>query len=231
MSIAEKLSTIANNVSKVYDAGYEQGKSEGVVAKEEQEKTIDIIKNGTTEVIPDDGKTLSKVTVNVDVASDNSLFISTIDGSVTDLVIPRGVVNIRPQSFRGCDNLQSVYINNEVKNVGQNAFYANKKLETITWEEPTHDFHRLGPYAFQNCTSLKEITFPLNLYGIDGYCFDGCTGLTSITFKYKPENGIAATVFRNCTNLLDIYVPWAEGEAPNSPWGATNATIHYNSEV
>lgn len=33
--------------------------------KEEQEKTIDITENGTTEVIPDGGKTLSKVTVNV----------------------------------------------------------------------------------------------------------------------------------------------------------------------
>ena len=38
-------------------------------SKEEQEKIIDITENGTTEVIPDDGKVLSKVTVNVDVAS------------------------------------------------------------------------------------------------------------------------------------------------------------------
>lgn len=39
-----------------------------LLLKEEQEKTIDITENGTTEVVPDDGKVLSKVTVNVDVA-------------------------------------------------------------------------------------------------------------------------------------------------------------------
>lgn len=38
-------------------------------AKPEQEKTVDITENGTTEVTPDEGKVLSKVTVNVDVAS------------------------------------------------------------------------------------------------------------------------------------------------------------------
>ena len=36
--------------------------------KEEQEKTVDITENGTTEVLPDEGSVLSKVTVNVDVA-------------------------------------------------------------------------------------------------------------------------------------------------------------------
>ena len=38
-------------------------------AKEEQEKSIDITENGTTEVTPDEGKALSKVTVNVEVES------------------------------------------------------------------------------------------------------------------------------------------------------------------
>ena len=42
-------------------------------AKEEQEKTIDITENGTTEVVPDDGKVLSKVTVNVDVSGGSVL--------------------------------------------------------------------------------------------------------------------------------------------------------------
>lgn len=37
-------------------------------SKEEQEKTIDITENGTTEVLPDEGKVLGKVTVNVDVS-------------------------------------------------------------------------------------------------------------------------------------------------------------------
>lgn len=38
-------------------------------SKEEQEKTISITENGTTEVTPDEGKVLSKVTVNTNVES------------------------------------------------------------------------------------------------------------------------------------------------------------------
>jgi hypothetical protein len=41
----------------------------GDTSKEEQEKTVDIIENGITEILPDENKTLSKVTVNVDVES------------------------------------------------------------------------------------------------------------------------------------------------------------------
>ena len=37
-------------------------------AKEEQEKTIEITANGTTEVVADEGKSMSKVTVNTNVA-------------------------------------------------------------------------------------------------------------------------------------------------------------------
>ena len=208
------------------------GKSVGGV-KEEQEKSVDIAENGTTEVLPDDGKVLSKVTVNVDVQSsvDNSMAVGLIDGSLIDAIIPREVINIRTQGFRDMANLKSVHFHNELKNVGTNAFYACKGLESITWEEPAHDGHRLNGYAFQNCTSLKEIVFPLNIYGIDGNCFAGCTGLTKVTIKEYPWNGMATTAFNNCTNLLDIYVPWAEGEKANAPWGATNATIHYNSVV
>lgn len=39
------------------------------ITKPEQEKTIEITENGTTEVTPDEGKVLSKVTVNVEVES------------------------------------------------------------------------------------------------------------------------------------------------------------------
>jgi hypothetical protein len=38
-----------------------------LVIREEQEKTVDITENGTTEVLPDENKVLGKVTVNVDV--------------------------------------------------------------------------------------------------------------------------------------------------------------------
>ena len=59
-------------------------------AKEEQEKTIDITENGTTEVTPDSGKVLSKVTVNVEVESGGgdpyAVVNSIINGTIEEFV-------------------------------------------------------------------------------------------------------------------------------------------------
>lgn len=80
-------------------------------------------------------------------------------------------------------------------------------------------------------TQVTSITFPKTFQKTtgDGYTFVG-TALISVTFKAKPVY-LHNNIFNSCTSLLDIYVPWAEGEVENAPWGATNATIHYNSEV
>jgi hypothetical protein len=41
---------------------------------------------------------------------------------------------------------------------------------------------------------------------------------------------ISNAAFYNCTNLEDIYLPNAQNTYSGAPWGATNATIHYNCE-
>ena len=42
---------------------------------------------------------------------------------------------------------------------------------------------------------------------------------------------INANAFPKWVGLTDIYVPWSEGEVANAPWGATNATIHYDTPL
>lgn len=48
------------------------------------------------------------------------------------------------------------------------------------------------------------------------------------TIDYSQANSNYIDWFYGCKNLTDIYVTWSEGEVPNAPWGAYNATIHYN---
>ena len=79
--------------------------------------------------------------------------------------------------------------------------------------------------AGEGITSL-----PNGITSIGAYAFSYCTGLTSITFKGTPTT-VASNAFTSCTNLKDIYVPWSEGAVANAPWGATKATIHYDSTV
>lgn len=83
--------------------------------------------------------------------------------------------------------------------------------------------------AFRYCSSLAKIPYMPNLDVIQADSFAGCTSLTSANIYKKPTT-LATTAFGSCSNLRDIYVPWSEGEVANAPWGATNATIHYNTE-
>ena len=77
--------------------GYASGGVIEIASKSEQEKTIDITENGTTEILPDENKVLSKVKVNVDVHSggateeiedliDSSGVLEDTEGSVSDKV-------------------------------------------------------------------------------------------------------------------------------------------------
>lgn len=62
-----KSGDLAGQVNKVYSEGYERGLVDGT--KEEQEKSIKITENGTTEILPDENKLLSKVTVEVKIVN------------------------------------------------------------------------------------------------------------------------------------------------------------------
>jgi hypothetical protein len=87
--------------------------------------------------------------------------------------------------------------------------------------------------TFFCCTSLDinaVIARMPNLTIIGNASFSYCTQITEITLP-ATITSIHSNAFNGCTNLLHIYVPWSEGAVKNAPWGATNATIRYNSEV
>ena len=83
--------------------------------------------------------------------------------------------------------------------------------------------------CYKNKTSITELTIPATVKAIEASVCAGCTGLRKVTFLGTPSS-IPVTAFDGCTNLLDIYVPWAEDAKANAPWGAVNATVHYNYE-
>ena len=106
-------------------------------------------------------------------------------------------------------------------------FASNTNIKSVVFP-PTAEMIDLD--AFNGCSSLENVTFSRKIYSIRLNAFKNCTSIKSI---YIPSNVklIGATAFTGCTNLTDIYVEWSEGEVSNAPWGATNATIHYNSEA
>lgn len=123
-------------------------------------------------------------------------------GRMTTARISEGCEALRDYAF-SASGLSSVFLPTTLKYIDSNAFY--------------------------NCASLQEITIPAAVEYIGRYAFRNNTRLQTATFQGTPEE-IHATAFSGCTALLTINVPWAEGAVAGAPWGATNATINYNSQ-
>lgn len=100
------------------------------------------------------------------------------------------------------------------------------QIKKVTYEEGVTG---AGAVVFYNSyPNLTEVIFPSTLTSIGNFAFYKCTGLTSVTIPGATTT-ISANAFQLCSNLKDINCGFAEGEVANAPWGATNATIHYNT--
>ena len=103
-------------------------------------------------------------------------------------------------------------------------------------------------YSFYSCKSLKSVKLrsAANRYDIGDYVFSNCTNLTRVDIgsatlnnmglgnpgtSTSANSSLSSKLFSGCTNLTDIYVCWSEGAIKYAPWGATNATIHYDTPI
>lgn len=113
--------------------------------------------------------------------------------------------------------------------IGVRAFnYGGSRDWEITKLPPNLTY--IGDNAFWCYRRLLITEIPKTVTYIGNDAFNGIydnTSLTKLTFKGTPAT-IGTTAFTNNTALTDIYCPWVEGAVANAPWGATNATIHYN---
>lgn len=113
--------------------------------------------------------------------------------------------------------------------------------------EPTTEMLRgyseyiIQPYAFYKSPSLKTLKLlnPTVRYTLIDYALSSCLNLSRVDIGSKKLHDytgnstigyrLPTTLFSGCSNLTDIYVCWSEGEIKNAPWGASNATIHYDT--
>ncbi|KMZ52786.1 cell surface protein, partial [Dorea sp. D27] len=65
----------------------------------------------------------------------------------------------------------------------------------------------IGDGAFEGCTGITEMTFPVGLSRIKGYAFSGCTSLAKLTFQSATAPTIGGAAFNGVATTGTIYYP------------------------
>jgi hypothetical protein len=167
-----------------------------------QEKTIEITENGSYEVIPDEGKLLSKVSANVNVGGGgDEALIGLIDGSSTRFVIPDGVTSIRSYAFASWQNLQEIVIPDSVKEIDQYAFNNSRGL--LSLEIPS-GVTAIPAYMAKYCQGLKRVSAP-SAKDVGANAFEQCIALTEVSFP--AVTNVVMNAFMRCSSLARIALP------------------------
>jgi len=98
-------------------------------------------------------------------------------------------------------NIQTVIIENGVKNIGNLSFFDCRALASITIPNSVTS---IGNQSFAYCSSLTSINLN-SVTSIDYFAFNECKGLTSVTIP-KSMLSIGESIFLNCTSLKSINV-------------------------
>lgn len=164
---------------------------------------------------------------------------------------PENISHIGQSAFANCTEL-------EIDELPESIFiiksYAFKQCKKLTISKLPPNVMSVSNYTFQECIGLQLTSLPEGVTSIGNYAFDkACdtsvtrelftipSTVTSIgTYAFRGQNfkkirfmgtptSIMGNAFSN-SDVTDIYVPWTHSDVvQSSPWGATNATIHYNT--
>ncbi|MBR1685767.1 MAG: leucine-rich repeat protein [Clostridia bacterium] len=111
--------------------------------------------------------------------------------------------SIPDHAFAGCNNIETIRINDGDMNIGNLAFYNCTSLKNLTLPTRTT---KIGNEAFEGCASLEEVSISKNVLEIGQNAFSGCSGLKEI----RLPNGlmtIGSSAFKNCSALTSVEVP------------------------
>ena len=89
----------------------------------------------------------------------------------------------------------------------------------------------IGCHAFGYSNyNFGTVIYPKSLKYLD-LEFGAPMAETAIFLGTPSTIGTRALMKGYWGKLTDIYVPWSEGEVAGAPWGATSATIHYDTPL
>lgn len=175
-TIAEKLTMIAENEQKVFDAGYAKGKAEGG-------------DSGSYEQGYADGK-----------AEQEAYTATLIDRSVTELCVPKTITEVGAYAFYYCASLTNIKIPSHITMLRQYAFAYCTNLNTVEFEEGVTT---LEVSVFFTCPNLEEVVLPDSITYLGNSVFHSCTGLKKAVLG-RGITTVRLNGFNGCTSLEEV---------------------------
>ena len=98
-----------------------------------------------------------------------------------------------------------VPINGQFYNVSKIAYSAFDDCTSLTNVTIPNSVTSIGNYAFRGCSGLTSITIGAAVTSIGSYAFYGCSGLTSVTIP-NSVTSIGNYAFRGCSGLTSVTI-------------------------
>lgn len=92
----------------------------------------------------------------------------------------QGVTKIGGRAFYWCNNLKSITIPSQIKEIGDFAFFECTSLKKVTFSE---GLEKIGSAIFFSCYELESVTIPKSVKEINFKAFAGCSKLRKVKFK------------------------------------------------
>ena len=111
--------------------------------------------------------------------------------------------------------LQTIKLPQGITYIGYFAFNHCSSLTSIDFPVA---LNTIDNYAFFGCSLLKSIEIPSGVTGIGAGAFGDCSSLSTATFLGETPPVHIGHVFYQCTALSDIYVPAGSVDAYKETW-------------
>lgn len=204
--------------------------------KVEQEKSITITENGSTSVIPDTGKTLSKVNITTNVPQGSNVTKGLVFSEYDTDGYPHkaefvGMTSI-PNAY--CSYLfyiddggefgkkiTSIAIPNSVTSIGE---YAFSRCSSLTSIKIPNSVTSIGIGAFSYCSRLTNIVIPNNVKIIQEGTFYFCQKLTILTIPENVSNiggmalAIGSTTNKATITMKGLFPPTIQSDTFNASY-------------
>ena len=122
--------------------------------------------------------------------------------TIEDVYRGKPVTEVANSAFRA-SKVKNIVVGNNVRSIGDEAFYNCPDLETIVIPESVT---YIGSGAFSSCLSLKEITFPENVVSVGANTFSYCRALEKVVLGDSVTQ-IGEAAFVGCNSLKSIDLP------------------------